>query len=396
MKSMDILKEMGELPEEEIISEMPEAFRRTKPVSPKKLNRSETSKQIRQTVKKLPYLLTAGCAAACICGIAVLFYNAKGNTPITVQSSHPALTALVPATSVTTTDTQTVSTQAAVNQTSTMYSAIQSETSAQLTETTAQTTEPVTTTNTTVQTIESAVTTDTTSILTAPNPVDHIIPTDYPTGVICIDSWEAQYVDMPLDLETISFRLDAHYPNGEIFDTLPFTIYNPNRHCFHLDTSEVDTSKPGKYTVWLETVEGAIGTFSTLEPDVYGNDTLVEKEVKMEKSRTPYTVEVEVPDTLSFTDETLTALPDSPDSGIQEITFRLSDGDTNTVYMRYVFNTQIEYTVSDPEILEVGLVNYHKQYEGIGLWLKKTGDVTLTATADGGKTVKQLLIHIVP
>lgn len=100
MKAIDFLKEMDGLPEETVLQYMPESMRNAAPyqkqIQPGSAADMQETGNTPQTVRgasgrarRMPYYLIGGCAAACVCGLILLFHHAKPEpvqTPAAVTS----------------------------------------------------------------------------------------------------------------------------------------------------------------------------------------------------------------------------------------------------------------------------------------------------------------------
>ena len=107
MKGTDFLRELDALAPDEIMESMPADIRNAKPVSWEKLPKAHRTTGIRSS-GKLPFILIGGCAAACICGVALLFRNVAAKPEMTAQNSATVMTEITPAQAfAVTTETQT-------------------------------------------------------------------------------------------------------------------------------------------------------------------------------------------------------------------------------------------------------------------------------------------------
>lgn len=98
MKATDFLKEMDGLPEETVLQNMPESMRNAAPYrkhiqtdSAADMPETDANPEIVRSASgrahRIPYYLIGGCAAACVCGLVLLFHQAK---PETVPVQIPA------------------------------------------------------------------------------------------------------------------------------------------------------------------------------------------------------------------------------------------------------------------------------------------------------------------
>ncbi|MBR5372097.1 MAG: hypothetical protein IK130_07765 [Oscillospiraceae bacterium] len=99
MKSNDLLRGMEGIPEDILLQSMPESMRNAEPfrmqtnlITGEAEDDAEVNRTEWKRPRRLPYYLVGGCAAACICGLAVLFHNAKPSTVPETPSSSTAVT----------------------------------------------------------------------------------------------------------------------------------------------------------------------------------------------------------------------------------------------------------------------------------------------------------------
>lgn len=224
-------------------------------------------------------------------------------------------------------------------------------------------------------------------------------PFDGLTGRIRIHSWAPQTVGKPLDYSAIWLNLDAWDSDGNEY-TFSFGSNEVYRHCWYIDDSAVDYSKPGTYTVWLVSAEGETEHFTHYTWD--SSRQPAEFTVRMENSRAPFTVELlPYSDVLTFWSEepglTMPLMswenPDDYGKGeIRELSF--NNIWSYTLELKNVWDAEtVTYTVSDPEKLTPGETWRTPQSEFVRLYCGKTGDVTLTAETSDGRTAS-VLIHV--
>ena len=216
-------------------------------------------------------------------------------------------------------------------------------------------------------------------------------------GKIVIQSWAPQYVGKPLDYTQLWLNAVAYdkQTRKEIRRSGFSALSKQYSHCWSIDDSQVNYSKPGTYTVWLVSAEGETDTFEyrrtvqELDGIIYKSSQTDYMTVRMKNARTAFQVTlVPVSDKLMFVEN----LYPEPETYVPITAHSTNIQFSDSVKLMNVWGAEVTYDISDTECLKLERVDRTAQYETVLFSMKYERDVTLTAsTADGRKA--SVVIH---
>ena len=217
---------------------------------------------------------------------------------------------------------------------------------------------------------------------------------NYSTQLV-VNEWKTrQFVGMPLDFSGLSLTAKASvadkYGQTEQVSAYVSPLDESLKQCWRVDTSGVDFTKPGTYTVYFESIANELGRFS-----YYTTGSTLEKRsfvggVQPSRQAVQITLE-QRSDVLSFTDE-------YGHTDVKSYTF-------NPIWIGYlklenVWGADVTYEIGDSAVLEIDTPDTKYLNMGrtlrIALMGKKDGTTTLTVrTSDGRSKSIQITVKYV-